>query len=134
MVVESGSNRQQTNFLIKTAIFSPQRNVKLRDLFSSRLLPFFYFFLLVSISTTFPLQFTRVLLQLAKLSYLAFEKCHPGLSFILSAFRNCIFFHRVYFFLRNINKSLSGHFEYQCSAIITSREVIIAGYDAIFDQ
>ena len=62
--------------------------------------------------TTFLMQFTRVfLLQLAKFSFLAFENCHPGLSCIFSAFRNCIFFHPIYFFLRNINKSLSDHFE-----------------------
>ena len=30
---------------------------------------------------------------------------------ILSAFQNCIFFHRIYFFLRKINKSQGDHFE-----------------------
>ena len=73
-------------------------------------------------------------LQLAKVLYCAFEKCHPGLSCIFRAFLNYIFFHRIYFFLRNINKSLSSHFENQCSAIIILHEVIIAGYDATFYQ
>ena len=47
------------------------------------------------------MQFTRVFLsQLAKFSSLAFEKYHLGLiSCIFSAFRNCIFFHPIYFFL-----------------------------------
>ena len=33
MVVESRSNLQQTSFLIKTAVFSRHRNVKLRQTF-----------------------------------------------------------------------------------------------------
>ena len=35
MVVESHSNLQQTSFLVKTAVFSRHRNVKLRHLFIS---------------------------------------------------------------------------------------------------
>ena len=35
MVVESRLNQQQTSFLIKTAVFSRPRNVKLRHLFIS---------------------------------------------------------------------------------------------------
>ena len=105
MVVESRSNLQQTSFLIKTAVFSRHRNVKLRQT-SIHLVYFHAFklclnfrfvgetillknilgefkllfsFIFVLTSTTSPLQFTRgFLITISKTSISCLRKVLPA--------------------------------------------------------
>ena len=68
-----------------------------------------------------------------KTSHLSFEKCDAKLHSIFCALQNCIFFHCIYQFLRNIDKTQAAILKFSAPAIITSREMI-ERYDAIFDQ
>ena len=69
------------------------------------------------------------LLHLVQFSHLVFEECHSELCGLFGISRNSIFFHKVNFLFRLIDKTRQGArrpFLKNCaSAIITSPEVII---------
>ena len=83
----------------------------------------FSFYIPIDIDNISIATYKVFLLQSAKRSYLAFEKCHPGLSW------NCIFFRRIHssFFPQKLTST-------NREAAILKIQVIKAAYDEFFDQ
>ena len=89
----------------------------------------------IVISDIFTGILTVSLLQLAQFSHLTFEECYTELCDVFGIPRNSISFHEINFLFRhNVAMHEADILKNCLPAIITSREVNIAEYDAILSQ